>query len=127
MTRSGDLVTMKKRVDYQEPNRDLGEVHERRNAEIRAWADARIAASNAHLTDDHVTTVDDWDLAPEPTEPQEEPQPVDNPVDDDEPMPGAPEQDGEPEPEAPVEKPAAKKIAAKKSAAPAKEAPSKEE
>lgn len=126
---------MAKRVDYQDPNGDLAEVHERRNAEIRAWADARIAASNAHLTGDHVTTVDDWDLAPEPTEPQEQPQPVDNSVDNgtaaddtvaqaDEDEKAAADAVTEPEKD---EKPApAKKAPAKKAAAEPKEAPSKE-
>lgn len=130
-------MAMAKRVDYQDPNGDLAEVHERRNAEIRAWAAARIAASDAHLTGDHVTTVDDWDVLEADTGEynppggewqltDEESQPVDNSVDEPETSESEPEtqpeQEEEQEEPAPAKKTAAKKSAAAKSKAEPKDA-----
>ena len=49
---------MTKRVDYQNPHDDLEAVHERRNAEIRAYGQAVLAEADSHLP----TTIDDWDV-----------------------------------------------------------------
>lgn len=49
---------MTKRVDYQNPNDDLEAVHERRNAEIRAYGQSVLAEADSHLP----TTIDDWDV-----------------------------------------------------------------
>ena len=66
-----------KRVDYQDPNGNLEEVQEKRNAEIRAWGQKVLADADAAQRGD-VTTIDDWDAlnveaeieSPTPTEPQ---------------------------------------------------------
>lgn len=130
---------MKKRVDYQNPNDDLEAVHERRNAQIRAWAKADQDAADERMgvAADHVTTVDDWDALDEPnphvaeedTYPQDEPEgdALDEEIKDlggvDNPEDGGDEPKPEPEPE-PAATPA-RKTPAKKAAAAPKEAPSK--
>lgn len=66
-----------KRVDYQDPNGNLEEVQEKRNAEIRAWGQKVLADADAAQRGD-VTTIDDWDTldveaeieSPAPTESQ---------------------------------------------------------
>lgn len=120
-----------KRVDYQNPQNNLEEVNEKRNAEIRAYGQRVLAEADAAQRGD-VTTIDDWDVLdveaevepPAPTEPQPE-QPVVEP----EPEIEEPEAEKEPEIEEKTEekpKPEPKKTPAKAAAAP-KEASSKEQ
>lgn len=111
---------MAKRVDYQNPNNDLEDVHERRTAQIRAWAKAdQVAADKGRgLIESAEAVEDDW--AAIESEPQVEPEAQP------EPQAADPEPEGEETPEDVEKATPAKKAAAKKAAAPAKEASSKE-
>lgn len=95
---------------YSDPFREMQEVQEERRAELRAWANDRIAEADDHLQPVDNYDNDDWDANPV-GEKQEEEQ--------------VQEQDDQPEKE--EEKPAVtKKAPAKKAAAPKEDAPSKE-
>ena len=123
---------MAKRVDYQNPNNNLDEVHERRKAEIRAWADAdQKAADERRGLIPASVEIDDWDALDQEETPE---QPVDNSGDNEpedetnETVNTSDESESETSEPAKEEQSAApaKKAVAKKAAAQPKEAPSKE-